>query len=162
LLRIAAYVHQEQGRLDEAAEAYEAVVAAFPDDFESWNNLGNVRATLGALEPAIEAVERALNLRPDIVPLHLHMSELLARVERHDVRRRLMRAAAARHPADAEVQAELGLAEAGMADNDSAERAFRKAIRLSAGFTPAYLELGLLLENLNRIERALCDHDRVT
>lgn len=152
LLRIAAYVHQEQGRLDEAAKAYEAVVAAFPDDFESWNNLGNVRAMLGALEPAIEAVERALNLRPDIVPLHLHMSELLARVERHDVRRRLMRAAAARHPSDAEVQAELGLAEAGMADNDSAERAFRKAIRLSAGFTPAYVELGLLLENLNRVD----------
>src|SRR6185503_5001215 len=43
LRRLAAYAWQQQGRLAEAAAAYEAVLLAFPDDWESCNNLGNVR-----------------------------------------------------------------------------------------------------------------------
>jgi tetratricopeptide (TPR) repeat protein len=39
-----------------------------------------------------------------------------------------------------------------MNDHPAAERAYREAIRLTPGFTPAFLELGLLLENLNRID----------
>ncbi|HEX4737986.1 MAG TPA: sulfotransferase [Allosphingosinicella sp.] len=162
LLRLAGYVHQEQGRPAEAAEAYETVVAAFPDDFESWNNLGNARAVLGQLDGAIEALERAIALRPDLGAIYLHLSEILARADRPEARQALMREAARRHPADAEVQAELGLAESSMADHPAAERAYREAIRLSEGFTPAYLEFGLLLENLNRIDEleALLDEAR--
>src|SRR6185436_12674267 len=40
LLRIAAYVHQQQGRLAEAAAAYDAVIKSAPGDWESLNNLG--------------------------------------------------------------------------------------------------------------------------
>lgn len=152
LLRLAGYVHQEQGRPAEAAAAYEAVVVAFPDDFESWNNLGNARAALGRLDAAIEALQRAIALRPDLSAISLHLSEILARAERPEARQALMREAARRDPANAEVQAELGLAESSLADYPAAERAYREAIRLSDGFTPAYLELGLLLENLNRID----------
>jgi tetratricopeptide (TPR) repeat protein len=152
LLRIAGYVHQERGRPTEAAAAYEAVVTALSGDFESWNNLANARASLGQLDGAIAALETAIGLRPDVIALYLHLSEILALAERHEARRTAMREAARRAPADAEVQAELGLAESSMADYPAAERAYREAIRLSAGFTPAYLELGLLLENLNRID----------
>ncbi|MEA3002092.1 MAG: hypothetical protein QOH81_880 [Sphingomonadales bacterium] len=152
LLRLAAYVHQEQGRAAEAAEAYEIVVAAYPDDFESWNNLANARAALGRLEGAIAALQQAIGLRPDLAALYLHLSEILAMADRHEARQAVMREAARRDPGNAEVQAELGLAESSMADYPAAERAYREAIRLSAGFTPAYLELGLLLENLNRVD----------
>lgn len=152
LLRLAGYVHQEQGRPAEAAEAYETVVAAFPDDFQSWNNLGNARAALGQLDGAIDALQRALVLRPDLSAIYLHLSEILARAERPEARQALMREAARRDPESEEVQSELGLAESSMADYPAAERAYRAAIRLSNGFTPAYLELGLLLENLNRID----------
>jgi tetratricopeptide (TPR) repeat protein len=152
LLRIAGYVHQKQGRPAEAAQAYEAVVAALPGDFESWNNLANARASLGQLDGAVAALEKALGLRPDVIALYLHLSEILALAERHEARRTVMREAARRDPGNDEVQAELGLAESSMADYPAAERAYREAIRLSAGFTPAYLELGLLLENLNRID----------
>ncbi|HEY1605401.1 MAG TPA: sulfotransferase [Allosphingosinicella sp.] len=155
LLRLAGYVHQQQSRSAEAADAYERVVAAFPDDFESWNNLGNARAALGQTDQAIAAFERAIALRPDIIPIYLNLSEALARAERNEVRQKLMREAARRDPSNAEIMVELGLAESSMADHKAAERAFREAIRLSDGFTPAYLELGLLLENLNRIDDLL-------
>jgi tetratricopeptide (TPR) repeat protein len=152
LLRLAGYVHQERGRTAEAVAAYEAVVAAFPDDFESWNNLGNARAALGRFDGAIAAFERAIALRPDMVRIYLNLSDVLADAERHEARQTVMRAAARQEPGNAEVQAELGLAESSMADYPAAEAAYREAIRLSAGFTPAYLELGLLLENLNRVD----------
>lgn len=152
LRRLAAYIHQQQGRLVEAAMGYDGVVAAVPQDFESWNNLGNVRADLGDVMAAIAAFERALELRPDVVPIYLNLSELLAQAEMTDNRQNLMRQAARIVPGDAQVQAELGLAESAARDFPAAERAYRAAIRLSDGFTSAYLELGLLLENLNRVD----------
>src|SRR5207237_10232039 len=56
LLRIAAWVHQEQGRLGEAAAAYRALLEAAPQDFEGWNHLGHVLAAAGELDPAVDAL----------------------------------------------------------------------------------------------------------
>jgi tetratricopeptide (TPR) repeat protein len=152
LLRIAAYVDQQRERHAEAARAYEKVVAAFPRDFESWNNLGNARAAAGDLDGAIQALQGAIAIRPDLVRIHLNLSEVLAEAEYHEARQAVMREAVKIAPDDADVQTELGLAEASMSDFVPAERAFREAIRLSSGFTAAYLELGMLLENLNRVK----------
>ena len=152
LLRLAGYACQQLGRLDEAAVAYEAVVAGHPDDFESWNNLGNVRAAQGDLDRAIVALGRAIALRPDLIPIYRNLSEALAQADRPQPRQALMREAARRAPQDAEVQAELGLAESGARDFAAAERAFRESIRLSPASTTAYVELGLLLENLNKVD----------
>ncbi len=152
LLRLAGYVHQEQDRPAEAAEAYEIVVAAFPDDFQSWNNLGNARAALEQFEAAVDALQRALALRPDVSDIYLHLSEILARAKQTEARQTMMREAARRFPDNVEILAELGLAEASIPDHAAAERAYREAIRLSDGFTPAYLDLGLMLESLNRID----------
>jgi tetratricopeptide (TPR) repeat protein len=152
LLRIVAYVDQQRGRHADAARAYEKVVDAFPDDFESWNNLGNARAAAGDRDGAIPAFERAITLRPDLTRIYLNLSDVLAEAEYHEARQKVMREAVKIAPNDAEVQTELGLAEASMNEFGLAERAFREAIRLSVGFTPAYLELGVLLENLNRVD----------
>jgi tetratricopeptide (TPR) repeat protein len=150
LSRLAAYVHQESGRLGEAAAAYEGVIAAFPDDFESWNNLGNVRAAIGDPDGAADAFQRAIALRPDIVEMVFNLSEVLAAAQRDEERRAVMREAARVSPDDARVQTELGLAESTLRDFEAAERAYRTAIRLDPRSLSAHLELGLLLENLNR------------
>jgi tetratricopeptide (TPR) repeat protein len=152
LLRLAAYVHQQCGRLEQAATAYEAVIAAVPADFESWNNLGNVRAAGGDAEAAVAAFREAIRLRPDVVEMVFNLSEALAAAERHDERRAVMREAARVAPADPKIQVELGLAESAVRDFAAAERAHREALRLSPGFGSAYLELALLLENLNRVD----------
>ena len=152
LQRLTAYACQQQGRLAEAAAAYEAILATAPADFESWNNLGNVRSALGDFDGAIAAFEQAITFRPDLVPIYINLSEVLATAERYQARQKVMRDAVRLAPEDPSVQTELGLAEAGARDFAAAERAYREAIRLSPSFTSAYLELGLLLENLNRID----------
>ena len=152
LLRIAGYVHQQRGRLDAAAAAYAQVVAAFPDDFETWNNLGNVRLAQGDPGGAVDAFQAALDLRPDVIPLFLNVSEALAQLERNEARQRVMRQAAALAPDDAAVLTELGLAESAMLAHAEAEAAWRGALRSDPRHLSAYLELGLLLENFNRID----------
>lgn len=152
LLRLAGFACQQAGRLDEAARAYQAVVEADPGDFEAWNNLGNVRADLGDLSGAHFALGQAITLRPDIIPIYRNLSEVLAQADQPEVRQALMQEAARRAPDDPGVLVDLGLAEAGARDFAASERAFREAIRLDPRSTAAYVELGVLLENLNKVE----------
>ncbi|MFL6858154.1 MAG: tetratricopeptide repeat-containing sulfotransferase family protein [Allosphingosinicella sp.] len=152
LVRLAAYLDQQLGRLDDAARGYEAVLAEEPDDFGSWNNLGNVRAALGDRQGAILAFQEAILLNPDVPEIYTNVSEQLAQTEQPDVRQQVMREAARRFPGRADVQAELGLAESGMLDFAAAEQAYREAIRLDPGFHSGWFDLGLLYENLNRVD----------
>jgi tetratricopeptide (TPR) repeat protein len=81
-----------------------------------------------------------------------NLSEALAAAERDEERRAVMREAARVSPDDVKVLTELGLAESSMLDFEAAERAYREAIRIDPRALSAHLELGLLLENLNRTE----------
>lgn len=150
--RLAAWIDQQRGALAEAAAGYEALLAEAPDDFESWNNLGNTRAAMGEGDAAIEAFERAINLRRDMPALYINLAKVLADLGRAEPRQKTMREAALIAPNHGEVQFELGLAEAGARDFAAAEAAFRAAIALTPDYMPAYVELGLLLENLNRVD----------
>jgi tetratricopeptide (TPR) repeat protein len=151
LQRLAAYVDQRQGRLVAAAAAYEAVLKAFPDDWESFNNLGNVRRTLGDLDGAVQAFRQAIRLRPDLAEMVFNLSNALGEAQRHDERVATMREAARIAPGDARVQTEYGVAAAEARDFAAAEAAYRAALAADPTFTPAYVELGLLLETQNRL-----------
>jgi tetratricopeptide (TPR) repeat protein len=161
LLRLAAYLDQEEGRLEDAAAGYEAVLANEPGDFESWNNLGNVRASLGDAEGAIAAFQQSILLKPDVPQIYTNVSEQLAKADRPEVRQQVMREAARRFPDRAEIQAELGLAESAMLEFEAAERAYREAIRLDPGFHSGWFDLGLLYESLNRVDELIALTDEV-
>ncbi|MBA2932713.1 sulfotransferase [Sphingomonas sp. CGMCC 1.13654] len=152
LRRLMGYALQQRGALSEAAASYEAVVAQVRNDFETWNNLGNVRTELGDVEGAIEAYEWALTYRPDMAVLYVNLSKSLARADRREDRLKVMREGVKYASDMPDIQLELGLAEAAMQDFPAAERAYRTAIRIAPTSVAAYVELGLLLENLNRIE----------
>lgn len=152
LKRLAGYCHQQLGRHAEAARDYADAVAAMPDDWRSWNNLGNARSEAGDGEGAIAALKRAIALRGDTVSIHVNLAKTLAKAERYEEQREVLRVAARIAPSDAEVLSELGLAEASTGDLAAAERAFRAAIAVDPQRLDAHLELGLLLENLNRID----------
>ncbi|MFZ5707161.1 MAG: tetratricopeptide repeat-containing sulfotransferase family protein [Pseudomonadota bacterium] len=152
LLRLSAHVHHLQGRPERAIADYRKVVAAMPDDFESWNNLGNIHASVGEVEEAIAGLQKAIELRPDISLPYCNLSQLFAKLRRFSERQALMREAQRRDPSNAEVQLETGLAEASMRDYPAAEAALREAIRLDGRSVAAYLELAVLLENLNRTD----------
>ena len=152
LQRLAAWIRQQQGRLAEAAAAYEAVLQAAPGDWESWNNLGNVRRAAGNLDGAIEALRQAVRLRPDAVEIAFNLANALGAAARHDERLTVMGEVARISPDDARVQTELGVAAAEARAFAPAEQAYRAALAADPGFIPAYVELGLLLETQNRLD----------
>nr|GFD55201.1 hypothetical protein [Tanacetum cinerariifolium] len=88
---------------------------------------------------AILAFQTAMALRPDLAILPINLGKALATADRDVERQTLLAAAALRLPNHAELQMELGLAEAALKDQPAAERAFRAAIQMTDGFTPAYL-----------------------
>ena len=65
--------HREQGKLEEAIEAYNKALAIKPDYAEAYNNMGITLKEQGKLEEAIEAFNKALAIKPDYVEVYNHI-----------------------------------------------------------------------------------------
>jgi tetratricopeptide (TPR) repeat protein len=182
LSRVQAQVLQSMGRNEEAAAAYERVVAAAPDDWEIWNNLASVRWAAGDSEGALAALRRAAALRPDLAPVQANLGSVLAAAGELEealgayeralalapgeprlvlttakLLRELGRSEGALQflsgaPGDPEVEIERGRNLSALRRLDEAERAYRSALRGRRGFVEAFLELGIALERSGRVE----------
>lgn len=64
LLRLGAYFAQESGDYQLAATLYRRIVAQMPDDWSSWNNLGNTLGSLEDFDGAIAALEKVAGRLP--------------------------------------------------------------------------------------------------
>lgn len=67
-----------------AIEALEHVVAAAPDDWESWNNLGNAKRLAKDLEGSVSSLERALALNPASPEARMNYANVLRELRRTD------------------------------------------------------------------------------
>jgi tetratricopeptide (TPR) repeat protein len=161
LERIVAFVEQRQGRDTDAIARYQRVLASFPEDAESWCNLGQLLTKQGSLDQAIQAYRRAVALRTE-AEAYIGLSQAFARGEQHEERRAVLVEAAERLPQDASILVALGLAESANGDFARAEAAFHAAITHDASAPGAYLEFGMMLESLNRLDdlAALIDRAR--
>lgn len=99
--RYRGYLALTLDRLDEAAEAYDFVVARAPQDFETWNNLGNVRSALADYDGSITALEKAVALDPRAAPTRLNLATSLREAGRRADAEAMLRAAAEDFPDDA-------------------------------------------------------------
>jgi tetratricopeptide (TPR) repeat protein len=64
---------QQQGKLDEAAAEYRALLQRKPDYVEAQANFGVVLARLGKYDEAIQAYEAAYKLAPQLTPILLNL-----------------------------------------------------------------------------------------
>ena len=60
---------KEQGKLDEAIEAYNKALSIKPDYAEAHNNMGVALKEQGKLDEAIEAYNKAPSIKPDYAGL---------------------------------------------------------------------------------------------
>jgi tetratricopeptide (TPR) repeat protein len=82
LKQLQANIHKAQGRSGESVATYEQVVAEKPNDFESWNNLGNARFVSGDTGGAIMALERARQLSPDSAVVRINLGRYYGALSR--------------------------------------------------------------------------------
>ncbi|MDP5277669.1 sulfotransferase [Sphingomonas sp. DG1-23] len=94
-------------RFAEAAQAYEFVLARAPQDFESWNNLGNARSALGDFPGSIAALEQAVALDPRAAPTRVNLAVALRTAGRSSDAEAILRTAATDFPEDPHVLHEL-------------------------------------------------------
>jgi len=154
LTRLAALLHQETGDFAAAIDKYRAALALVPNDWGAWNNLGNCLSACGDLNGAIQAFENAINRHPGhgLPEIFLNLARALGTIENREARLRTAEEAARRFPDHHSVMIELGLARTGAGLNQPAIDILRKAAAGEAEFGEARLELGLLLEHLNRLD----------
>lgn len=106
LWRLRGYILQQLEDFEAAAAAYRRVVTAVPDDWESWNNLGNALAGAGAgagagpPEEALAALQRAADIRPDSGPVQLNLAAALAQAGRPEEAVEVLRRFSGGHPDD--------------------------------------------------------------
>ncbi len=150
-VHLLAYLLQEEGRAAEAVPLYRQLLTARPGEFELWNNLGNALRTTGEAEAAREAFQRAVNCGggPEVF---LNLSELLMRQDNRSGRLQTMEEARRRFPDHEAVALEYGLSLAAADQAESAVEVLRPLARAEDRVGPAHVELGLLYENLNRLD----------
>lgn len=154
LARIAGYFHQQDGQPDLAAAAYRAGLEQAPQDWESWNNLGNCLVALGDAQGAIPAFENAINRSPypSLPQIFLNLAGALGTVQNREARLNNAEEAVRRFPDHPSVRIEHGLALIGAGRNDDAIAVLEAAAADEAGFGEAHLELGLLYEHTNQLD----------
>ena len=141
LQRLRAFCAQSLDDFPAAIKAYERIVAVTPQDWESWNNLGNSRRGAGDLEGAVEALERAAELAPDSPPVLLNLANTLAAAGRGEDAEARFRAMAAAFPDDWRSLRDLHVLLRSEAREEDALAAIEEASRRS----PDDLELRLAL-----------------
>ena len=65
---------QDQGKLEEAIEAYNKALSIKPDYAGVYNNIGSALNEQGKLEEAIEAYYQAISIKPDYAEAHRNLS----------------------------------------------------------------------------------------
>lgn len=145
-LRVARYrgfVAQALERFDDAAAAYEHVVASAPDDFESWNNLGNARTAQGDAPGSVVALERAIALDPSAAPTRLNLAAALRAADRFRDSETVLRRAATDFPDDARPLHELYVQLKGEGEHDAALPIIEEAVRRDPNNASLQLKLGV-------------------
>lgn len=100
LARVRGYAAQMAGDPGAAADAYQHVVDAAPDDWESWNNLGNALVASEEIERGIAALRRAADLNPEVAPTRLNLARAFRQSGDWAEAERQLRTMADHFPAD--------------------------------------------------------------
>lgn len=141
LWRLRAYALQQAGDQAGAAGAYQRIVAEQPDDWESWNNLGNAHAAAGNSEAAIAALAEAARRNPRSGPVQRNFASSLAEAGRAGEAIAVLQRFVALEPGDLAALRELAsLLRHVFRDREAAEF-LERAVRLDP--TDASLQLEL-------------------
>lgn len=133
------------GRLARATSELEAALAARPDSWNSYYNLGNLYGQRGEYERAIACYEKAVRMRADVEAPWVNVSMLYARLGHHGRAERALRRALEIAPSSAAANFNLGLVLAEKGRTKEARECLRRALETDPHLAAAAYNLGGLL-----------------
>ncbi|GLR46495.1 tetratricopeptide repeat-containing sulfotransferase family protein [Sphingomonas astaxanthinifaciens] len=149
-----AYLAQETGRFDQAVPLYREIVRRDPNDWSSWNNLGNSLNALGQDAEAAEALRRAVALVPDAAPIRLNLANVLIDLGEGEPARQELLELTRRHPDDAKAWGTLSTLYKRAGHEDDSFDALAKAAELAPDDANILTDFGQAAAFRNRFELA--------
>lgn len=137
-----------------AVDAYEHVIAKEPDDFESWNNLGNARSALGDHESALTALRRAIEIDPRAAPTRLNLVSVLEALDLPEEAEAELKQAIDEFPEDARLPYQLYIFYKTQLRQEEAVAALMTAADRDPVSADIQLKLGIEYGVLRRTEEA--------
>jgi tetratricopeptide (TPR) repeat protein len=152
--------YHQQGRLDEAAQLYQAILAAQPGQSDALHLLGVVAHQKGDHARALELIGRAVAGNPGDATYHANLAEVYRALGRLEQAIASCRAALRLRPLYPEAVNNLGMALLGQFKIDDAVAQFREALRLKPDYAMACNNIGNALRLQGDLDGALAHFRR--
>ncbi len=123
-------------------------------DAEALVALGDLLAKTKQIEAAIDAMNRALELQPNLFNAHHQLGIVLQQIGRREEAARSLEQAVRINPSDPKARLNLGIALAGLERFAQAETHLRKAVKLVPKSAATHYNLGVLLARQDKLPEA--------
>jgi len=153
-LRDANLLHS-QGRLSEAEQRYQIVLAADGRNFDALYRLGLIRLQQARFGTAADLFRHALKVERRSVDAHHHLAVALAGLERYDEAIRLYEKTLGMKPDHPEAHNNLAHSLQMLGRNEQALAHYEKALAIKPGYVEARNNLGAMLQTLGRLAEAI-------
>jgi tetratricopeptide (TPR) repeat protein len=155
--RLAAALHQ-QGRLTEAERAYQDVLRAQPNHFDSLHLSGLIALRTGRTQRGVQLIKQAIAVNSKVAAAHNNLGNGLRDLQRH-------KAALASYDKAIELRRDYAEAWYNRANvlrdlrrHDEAIASFREAVALKPDYADAWCNLGIALRDTGRVEEAVASY----
>ncbi len=135
---------QLQGRVDDAAALYRAILRRDPAHADALHNLGVQRLRAGNPAEAVPLLREALRLRPDLAEGHYNLGLALQRLDDHAGAVEAFRQAIERRPDHAEANNSAAISLLALGRTADAMASLQQAIAARPDYADAYANLGNL------------------
>ncbi len=142
------------GRLTEAAQVYQQILAVAPDHADSLHMLGVLALQRGQPAAALDWLDRAIGLKPLVSSYHMHRAHALLALNHPAEAIAACKIALRTKSQNAEAYQVLGHAHTDAMQPAEALRAYREAVRLKPDLPDLFNNLGTALRNLGWLEEA--------
>ncbi len=149
------------GQVSQAESIYRQVLSKQPNNPAALHLMGMVNFQAGKLEEALDWMDRAIAIEPNVADFHVNRGVVLDGLGQLDLAISAYRRAAELKQNVPEIHANLGnvLRKSGRLDEAALE--CRRAIELRPEYFEAHLNLGNVLQDLGELDQAISEFSRV-
>ena len=151
--------HHQAGRLDEARQRYQRVLAAEPRHFDALHFLGVYCVQTGQLETAVELIRQAIAIRGDVPGAYGNLANALNSLRRHEEALEACNRAITLSPNFPEAHGNRAQALHQLGRHEEALAGYERVAALKPT-AQAHYNCATLLRELGRLDEALASYDR--